>query len=378
MSVQFGVDHLLVQMPSWNQLRIGMLTNDAAKTCNGIPSRKALIDQGFNLVQLFSPEHGIDTNGKDGAFMKDGLDPITHLPIVSLYGNKFAPEAVDLENIDLLLFDVPDTGTRFYTFLWSMSYFVEAAAKYHKKIVLLDRPNPLSGNFDLAEGPLLDPAVSSFIGRFSIPVKHQATLGELALYFNHLMDWKADIEIVKCSGWKRCHTFFEWGLPWVKTSPAIQNFESCLLYPGLCFFEATNLSIGRDTAFSFEWIGAPWLKVDTLTAIMNQVLGEDLKIEPLKQAVRLKVKEPSNYKAVMNGLIMSKLIKDIHPADFKWAAYPTEHNKTGEGHLSKLLGIPNAEQLFDLPLKDWLQQLSKLLRVNHWRQEMEPFLLYGE
>lgn len=378
MSVQFGVDHLLVLKPSWKQLRIGMLTNDAAKTCDGIPSRKALIDQGFNLVQLFSPEHGIDTNGKDGAFMKDGLDPITNLPIISLYGNKFAPEATDLENIDLLLFDVPDAGTRFYTFLWSMSYFVEAAAKYHKKIVLLDRPNPLSGNFDLAEGPLLDPAVSSFIGRFSIPVKHQATLGELALYFNHLMDWKADIEIVKCSGWKRWHTFFEWGLPWVKTSPAIQNFESCLLYPGLCFFEATNLSIGRDTAFSFEWIGAPWLKVDTLTAIMNQVLGDDLKIEPLKEAVRLKVKEPSNYKAVMNGLIMLKLIKDIHPADFKWAPYPTEHNKTGEGHLSKLLGIPNAEQLFDLPLKDWLQQLSKLLRVNHWRQEMEPFLLYGE
>jgi uncharacterized protein YbbC (DUF1343 family) len=377
MSVRFGIDQLLLQAPSWKQQRIGMLTNDAAKTWDGIPSRKALLDHKFNLVQLFSPEHGLDNNGKDGAFMRNDIDPLTNLPIISLYGDKFAPEAADLENIDVLLFDVPDAGTRFYTFLWSMTYFLEAASKFKKKIVLLDRPNPLSGNFELAEGPMLDPAVSSFIGRFSIPVKHQATLGELALYFNHLLDWKADIEIVKCSGWKRWHTFFDWGLPWVKTSPAIQNFESCLLYPGLCFFESTNVSIGRDTAHSFEWIGAPWLKVDTLTANMNQVLGEDLKIESLKQAVRLKVKEPSNYKAVMNGLIMLKLIKDIHQEDFKWAAYPTEHNKTGEGHLTKLLGIPEAEQLFELPLKDWLQQISKLLRVNHWQKEMEPFLLYA-
>lgn len=376
MSIRFGIDQLLKLNPTWKKLRIGMLTNDAAKTWNGLPSRKALIDEGFNLVQLFSPEHGIDTNGKDGALMKDQIDPITHLPIISLYGNKFAPESSDIENIDILIFDVPDAGTRFYTFLWSMTYFIETAAKNNKKIIILDRPNPLSGNFDLVEGPMLDLKVSSFIGRFSIPIKHQSTFGELAQYFNQKMNWKADLEIIKCTKWKRWHTFSEWGLPWVKTSPAIQNFESCLLYPGLCFFEATNVSIGRDTAFSFEWVGAPWLKTDKLVPILNQVLGNDLKIEPLNNAIRLKVKEPSLYKAVMNGLILLKIIKDIFPNEFKWAPYPTEHNKKGENHLSKLLGIPNAEQLFELPLKDWLQQISKLLRVNHWHKEMEPFLLY--
>lgn len=376
MSIRFGIDQLLFQDPSWKHERLGMLTNDAAKTWDGVSSRKALKEKGFNIVTLFSPEHGIDTNGKDGALMMDHIDPITQLPIISLYGNKFAPEANDLEDIDTLLFDVPDAGTRFYTFLWSMSYFIEAAAKFNKKIVILDRPNPLSGNFDLVEGPMLDLEVSSFIGRFSIPVKHQSTFGELALYFNEKNNWHADLEILQCTGWKRGYTFFDWGLPWVKTSPAIQNFESCLLYPGLCFFEATNVSIGRDTKYSFEWIGAPWLKVDTLTAIVNQVLGDDLKFEPLNNAIRLKVKEPNNYKAVMNGLILLKLIKDIHPNEFKWAPYPTEHNKSGDNHLSKLLGIPNAEQLFELSLKDWLQQMSKLLRVNNWHQAMEPFLLY--
>jgi uncharacterized protein YbbC (DUF1343 family) len=376
MSVRFGIDHLLLQEPSWKQLRIGMLTNNAAKTWDGIPSRKALLDHQYNLVQLFSPEHGLDNNGIDGAFMHNDIDPMTNLSIISLYGDKFAPEAADLDQIDVLLFDVPDAGTRFYTFLWSMTYFLEAAGKFKKKIVLLDRPNPLSGNFELAEGPLLSTEVSSYIGRFSIPVKHQCTLGELALYFNQEMSWNADLEIITCTEWKRNDTFFEWGLPWVRTSPAIQNFESCLLYPGLCFFEATNLSIGRDTAYSFEWVGAPWLKVKILTPILNQVLGDDLKIEPLQHAIRLKLKEPSNYKAVMNGLILLKLIKDIHPKDFKWAPYPTAHNLTGEGHLTKLLGIPKAEQLFDLPLKDWLQQMSKLLRVKQWQKEMEPYLLY--
>ena len=376
MSIRFGIDMVISQDPSWKKQRIGMLTNDAARTWNGIPSRKALLDNGFNLVQLFSPEHGIDTNGKDGAFMIDQIDPITKLPIISLYGDKFAPDAIDLVELDVLLFDIPDAGTRFYTFLWSMSYFIETAAKYNKKIVVLDRPNPLSGNFALAEGPMLDLEVSSFIGRFSIPIKHQSTFGELARYFNAKFKWNALLEVVPCKKWNRWHTFYEWGIPWVKTSPAIQNYDSCLLYPGLCFFEATNISIGRDTAYSFEWVGAAWLNVEMLTPILNQVLGEDLQIEPLNNAIRLKVKEPSNYKAVMNGLILLKLIKDIHPKEFDWAPYPTEHNKTGENHLSKLLGIPNAELLFDLPLKDWLQQISKLLRVTHWNTEMEPFLLY--
>jgi len=376
MSIRFGVDQLLNLQPSWKKLRLGMLTNDAAKTFDGILSRKALLDNGYNLVKLFSPEHGIDTNGKDGAKMDDHIDPITQLPIISLYGSKFTPDANDLENIDVLLFDVPDAGTRFYTFLWSLSYFIEAAAKSKKKIIILDRPNPLSGNFELVEGPILDPEVSSFIGRFSIPIKHQSTFGELAQYFNHEFNWNADLVIITCTNWKRWKTFFDWGLPWVKTSPAIQNFESCLLYPGLCFFEATNISIGRDTAYSFEWIGAPWLKVDTLTPILNQIVGDDLKIEPLQNAIRLKVKEPSNFKAVMNGLILLKIIKDIHPKYFQWAPYPTEHNKSGENHLSKLLGITNAEALFDLPLKEWLQQISKLLRVTSWKNDMEPFLLY--
>ena len=154
MSIQFGIDNLLALDPKWKTKKIAFLTNDAATTSKGIASRKALIDAGFNIIQLFSPEHGISTKGADGHKIKDQVDPITKLSIISLYNEKLAPTKEDLKGIDVLIFDIPDAGTRFYTYLWTMSYFIEAAAKFNLPIYILDRPNPLGGMFNLAEGPL--------------------------------------------------------------------------------------------------------------------------------------------------------------------------------------------------------------------------------
>jgi uncharacterized protein YbbC (DUF1343 family) len=388
MAVRFGIDKIISSNPIWKSDRIGFLTNDAAKTNKGIASRKALLEAGFNITVLFSPEHGIDTNGADGAKMEDGKDPITGLSIISLYGEKFMPSQADLLNVDILLFDIPDAGTRFYTYLWSLTYFIEAAAKHNKKIIVLDRPNPLGGNFALAEGPYLDASEASFIGRFNMPVKHQSTLGELALYFNKTQNWNANLEVVKCENWKRNDLFFEWNLPWIKTSPAIQSFEACLLYPGLCFFEATNVSIGRSTKYSFEWIGATWFNLPALAMVWQNILREDIKIETLKlpissndeiietKGISIKIIDPYNYDSVLNGLLLLKIIKDIHPQDFKWSNYPTIANPSGTNHLSLLLGISNAEAIFDLPLQNWLQQIGKLLRVEDWKKIIEPYLLY--
>lgn len=388
MSLQFGIDIILKLNPDWKTKRIGMLTNDAAKTTTSVLSRLALMEQGFNLVQLFSPEHGIQAIGKDGAPMKDGIDTITQLPITSLYGDRFMPTALDLEGIDIMLFDIPDAGTRFYTYLWSMSYWIEAAAKNNKQVILLDRPNPLSGNMDRIEGPMLADGISSFIGRFNIPIKHQCTLGELGNYFNQSQSWHANLSVIPCTGWKREQLFYDWHLPWVKPSPALQNMEATILYPGTCFFEATNVSIGRGTKYSFEWIGAAWMNINAVKMACQHVLGEDLKIESLRQLIlidgmeqeidglRFKVINPENYDAVMTGLLLLKVIKDIHPKNFKWMPYPTQANPTGHQHLSLLLGIANAENLFDLPLQSWLQQVNKLIRVNEWKKTIEPYLLY--
>ncbi len=386
MAIHFGVDQIIANNPSWKTRSIGFLTNDAARTCDQIPSRIALIKAGFNITKLFSPEHGIDTKGADGAKMQDGKDPLTSLPIVSLYGEKYAPDEKDLEGLDILLFDIPDAGTRFYTYLWSMTYFLEAAAKYDKKIILLDRPNPLSGNLAMIEGPSLEESVASFIGRFNIPIKHQCSLGELALYFNTTKHWNAALEVIACTGLKRTDMFSEWNTPWVATSPAIQNYNACLLYPGLCFFEATNVSIGRGTTYSFEWFGASWFNMDAIVAVCKNMFNEDLEMEILSLSfksekewlpgIHCKVKDPENYDAVLNGLLLLKIIKDLHPNHFKWTPYPTNANPSGKNHLSLLLGITDAEILFDLPLQNWLQKIQILLRVEYWKKEIEPYLLY--
>ena len=393
MPLQFGIDNLLKENPDWKNKRIVFLTNDAATTNTGILSRIALLAAGFKIIKLFSPEHGIKASATDGAYIKDGMDELTGLPIISLYGEKFMPTANDLEEIDILLFDIPDAGTRFYTYLWSMTYWIEAAAKFNKKAIILDRPNPLGGNLFNCEGPMLVESIASFIGRFNIPIKHQCSLGELASYFNVTQNWNADLKIIKYSNnmgsnWNREKLFYDWNIKWINPSPALQNMEAAILYPGLCFFEATNVSVGRGTAYSFEWIGAKWFNIDAIKMVCQNILNEDIKIEIITlpilnnvqiietKGIRIKVIDPYHFNAVLNGLLLLKLIKDIHPKDFKWMPYPTNANPTGDNHLSLLLGIPNAETIFDLPLYQWLQQISKHLKVAEWKKEILPFLIY--
>ena len=389
MPIQFGIDIVLKNNPDWKTKRIGMLSNDAAKTNTGILSRLALKNEGFHIVKLFSPEHGMDVKGTDGAFMKDGIDEITGLPIISLYGDKFMPTNADIADIDIMLFDIPDAGTRFYTYLWSMTYWIEAAAKYNKQVIILDRPNPLGGSFSMCEGPMMDEQLKSFIGRFNIPIKHQCSLGELANYFNATQSWNAHLTVIKTEKWQREDLFFKWNIRWTNPSPALQNIEAALLYPGLCFFEATNVSVGRGTKSAFEWIGANWFNLPAINMVCQNILKEDIVIENLTlslknnegtidtKGIRIKVIEPKFYDAVLNGLLLLKIIKDTHPQQFKWMPYPTQANPTGENHLNLLLGIPNAEAIFELPLQQWLQQMIILLRVDDWRTTIAPYLLYA-
>jgi uncharacterized protein YbbC (DUF1343 family) len=388
MPLQFGIDIVLKNLPDWKDKRIGILTNDAAKTNKGIISRIALKEAGFNLVKIFSPEHGISAIGKDGAYINNSEDELTGLPIISLYGEKFMPSEDDLADVEIMLFDIPDAGTRFYTYLWSMTYWIEAAAKYNKPIIILDRHNPLGGNMTMCEGPMLDAELSSFIGRFNIPIKHQCTLGELANYFNASQNWNANLKVIQCDPLNREKQFYDWNIKWVNPSPALQNIEANLLYPGLCFFEATNVSVGRGTDYSFEWIGADWFNLPAIIMVCQNILRDDLKTETLTlpisnngiihntKGIRIKVIEPNHYDAVLNGLLLMKLIKDIHPKEFKWMPYPTTANPSGANHLSLLLGISNAEALFELPLQQWLQQIIILLSVQEWRTKIEPYLLY--
>ena len=322
--------------------------------------------------------------------MHDGIDELTDLPIISLYGKKLAPGEEDLYELDLLLFDVPDTGVRFYTYLSTLTYALEACAAANKRMIVLDRPNPISGKMELVEGPYLEEAAASFIGRWPMPVRHSCTLGELARYFNASKQIGAELEIIPCINWNRESFQPDWGSAFVPTSPAIQSFQSMLLYPGLCLFEATNLNEGRGTDFPFQVVGAPWLNNNkTLAAQLNSLMNEDLHAEAIIylptthqyageqcRGLRFTVKDPDGFKPVFFGMLLLKMIKDSFPGDFNWHTYKTSVNPNGQKHLDKLLGIPNSEALYELSFPAFLRKITQLTATPSWKNEVEPCLLY--
>jgi uncharacterized protein YbbC (DUF1343 family) len=392
--IQYGIDVLLAQNPAWKGRNIGLVTNHAATTNGFVPSRVALQQQGFNIVQLFSPEHGLDTTGADGHAMSNQTDPLTKLPVTSLYGDKLAPTATDLAGIDLMLFDIPDVGSRFYTYLWTMTHVMQACAAFNIPLIIADRPNPLSGNLSLAEGPLLDETnCSSFIGRWSIPVRHSCTLGELARFFNESRAINCSLEVISCRQWSRDQFFPHHSNSFVPLSPAIPGFESALLYPGLCFLEATNISEGRGTAAPFRMAGAPWLQADKTAQLFNQMitpLTDNVYARPVVftptagkyaaqqcNGVMLHVTDASSFLPVAAGWLLIRIIKELHPGQFAWAAYPTHVNPSGLHHLDMLAGIPNAERLFEMALDDFAKNLKTYTTPGDWPQRIQSFLLYS-
>lgn len=386
----FGIDVLLASKCDWQHKRIALVTNHAATTNQFVASRKALLDKGFNIVKLFSPEHGLDVKGADGAKMADGVDSLTLLPIVSLYGDFLQPQQKDLEDVDVVLFDIPDVGCRFYTYLWTMTHVMEACARYQKLLVILDRPNPISGNISTAEGPMLDERnCSSFIGRWDIPLKHNCTLGELANYFNRSRNLHLNLEVIKCEGPARTMFQPDWGIGFVPTSPAIRSFEQVLLYPGLGLLEATNISEGRGTDLPFKMIGAPWLNsqelISSLTDFSLQGISftscfftpsESKYANQYCNGIICEVTNKDLFMPVLLGFLLIKVVKDLHPLQFKPATYPTNVNPTGKGHLDKLTGIYESEKLFDLPLNVFIKKINSTIKTENWPSVISPYLLY--
>ncbi len=387
--VQFGIDILLAETPEWKRERIGLVTNHAATTNRLSPSRKALLQHSFNIQKLFSPEHGLDVMGADGHEMKDGTDALTKLPVISLYSTKLAPSDEDLEDLSIILFDIPDIGSRFYTYLWTMTHVMEACAKHKKKLIILDRPNPVSGKLGLAEGPILNIEQTSFIGRWPIPIRHSCTLGELALYFNAERNIKCDLEVIKCEDWNRDDFQTDWGIPFVATSPAIQNFQSMLTYPGLCLLEATNISEGRGTKDAFRLAGAPWIHEASLAGMIADMGLDEIQVTAHSfvpsdgkykgencKGIHIEVKHRESFQPVYFGLLLIRIIKQSYPQYFDWAPYPTLVNPAGKQHLDKLLGNTDSEKLFVLPLSKFIAEITKLTQCRNWATAIQPYLLY--
>jgi uncharacterized protein YbbC (DUF1343 family) len=246
--------------------RLGLVTNHTGLARDGATT----IDLLFNapdvrLVSLFSPEHGI--RGILDANVESTVDEKTKLPIHSLYGETRRPTPGMLEGIDTMVIDLQDIGARFYTYMTTMAYVMEEAAKAGIEVVVLDRPNPIGGV--RIEGPMLDSEQLSFVGYMPMPVRHGLTLGELAQLFNAENKIGAKLTVVTARNWRRDAWFDETGLPWVNPSPNMRNLIQATLYPGIGAFEGTNLSVGRGTDTPFEQIGAPWIDGVALAEALN-------------------------------------------------------------------------------------------------------------
>lgn len=259
--------------------RVGLITNHTGLDRAGRSSIDRLqAHPEVELVALFSPEHGIEGRAEAGESVASMRDARTGLPIHSLYGETRRPTPAMLEGIDVLLFDLQDIGARYYTYVYTMAYAMEAAGEAGIRFVVLDRPNPIGGT--AVQGNVLDPAYRTFVGLYPLPMRHGMTAGELARLYVGEFGVEVELRVVPAGGWTRAATFDETGLPWTPPSPNIPTLESALAYPGTCLFEGTALSVGRGTDRAFQWIGAPWLDPVALAERMNARELEGVRFEP--------------------------------------------------------------------------------------------------
>lgn len=328
--------------------QVGLITNHSGIDRQGrttIDLLHALPD--VELVALFSPEHGIRGTAADGEKVESGTDGKTGLPIFSLYGETRQPTAAMLEKVDALVYDIQDVGVRQYTYESTMVLAMRAAAEKGIPIVVLDRPNPITGT--IVEGNILEPEFESFVGIHPVASRHGMTMGELARMYNEEQQIGADLTVVPMEGWRREMWWEDANLPRVNPSPNLRRTEAEIHYPGTVFFEAINVSEGRGTDTPFEQVGAPWLENQQVVDSMNALELPGVRFEPVTfaiaegagkypgetvQGVRLEVTDRNSYRPIRTSLLMIDLIRRLHPDDFQWrgASNPQARILTIERH----------------------------------------------
>jgi uncharacterized protein YbbC (DUF1343 family) len=253
-----------------NTVKVGLVTNQTGVDLHGQRTVDVLAHApGVQLIAIFSPEHGI-FGDLDTSTILDSQNHATGIPVISVYGDSDAkrrPSMEALAALDVIVFDIQDVGVRFYTYETTLGYFLEAAAKAGKRIVVLDRPNPIGGVS--VAGPVADPARRSFVSYWQTPVQHGMTVGELAKMFNKELDIRADLTVVPMEGWKRGDWFDSTGELWINPSPNMRSLTAAILYPGIGLIETTSISVGRGTDSPFELVGAPWITPADLARYLN-------------------------------------------------------------------------------------------------------------
>jgi uncharacterized protein YbbC (DUF1343 family)/CubicO group peptidase (beta-lactamase class C family) len=308
-------------------MRVGLVTNQTGRDAAGRSTIDVLYKApNVTLVALFSPEHGIRGGADDK--VSDSKDEQTGLPIYSLYGETRRPKPEQLKDLDALVFDIQDIGARFYTYISTLGYVMEAAAKAQRPIFVLDRPNPIAGLE--VEGPVADADKFSFTAYHAIPVRHGMTIGELARLFNQERSIGCDLRVIEMVGWRRAMWLDETNLLWVNPSPNMRSLTEATLYPGIGLLETTNVSVGRGTDTPFEVVGAPWIDGQQLAAYLNGQRIAGVRFVPLRftpassvfkgeecSGVNIIITDRAGFRAVRNGLEIAVALRKLYPTQWK-------------------------------------------------------------
>jgi len=279
--VQTGIDVLEAEkFAPLRGLRVGLITNHSGIDSTGRRTLDLLYKTPvLKLVAIFSPEHGFFGTVDDASSISSIREPKTGLPVYSLYGEVDRPTDMMLKGLDALVFDIQDVGVRFYTYITTMGYAMEAAARKGIAFYVLDRPNPISGSF--IQGPIMEKNLKSFVGYFPMPVRHGMTVGELAKMFKAENKINVKLHIIKMRGYERTDWYDETGLPWVNPSPNLRTLTEAILYPGVALVEGSNVSVGRGTNTPFELLGAPWIHAKELAGYLNNRKIQGVRFMPV-------------------------------------------------------------------------------------------------
>lgn len=339
MPVQIGIEVLLAErLDLVRGARVGAVVHPASVLPDLRHAADVLLqEECLRLVSLFGPQHGARGEKQDNMIESEFYrDPDSRLPVHSLYSETRRPTREMLEDLDVLVYDLQDVGTRVYTFINTMAYCMEACARHGKRMIVLDRPNPVNGA--QVEGNLLNTEYRSFVGLYPIPMRHGMTVGELALLFNSEFGIGCDLTVVAMRGWRRSLWFDQTGLPWAQPSPNLPTLDSATVYPGMVLVEGTRLSEGRGTTRPFEFIGAPYIQSRQFADYLNGlglpgVFFRPVYFEPAFQkwagrmcgGAQVHVKNRSEFEPYLTGISVISAARALYPDSFQWLEPPYEY-----------------------------------------------------
>ncbi len=334
-----GCDVLLNDIPRWLlKTRVGILCHQASVTSSLNHVIEELIKAGLKIRRIFSPQHGFFSEKQANMVESpDTYHPFFEIPITSLYSERRSPTEEELKDIDIMIIDLQDVGTRVYTYTTTMGLVMEACASYSKPVVILDRPNPIGTT--IAEGNIVSDKFRSFVGRYRVPMRHGLTIGEFALWISKEEGLELEITVIKMKNWRGSFLFPNTGLQWVFPSPNMPTFETATVYPGMVLLEGTNISEGRGTALPFLIFGAPFVRPYELEEMKKIALDDygvflrPIFFEPVSDkwkgqncgGFQIHIVEPRRFKPYSFGLFIISYLLRTYPDKFKWLPPPYEY-----------------------------------------------------